>query len=46
MYAIRSYYALVDKQYYRPKASGYEKIIAERLAWWASRRQGETQSGD
>ncbi len=38
--------ALVDKQYYRPKASGYEKIIAERLAWWASRRQGETQSGD
>ncbi len=30
--------ALGDTSYYRPKESGYEKTIQERLDWWASQR--------
>ena len=30
--------ALGDSSYYRPKESGYEKTIQERLDWWASQR--------
>ena len=31
--------ALADARWYEPTRSGYEKTIAERLAWWADRRQ-------
>ncbi|MED5372343.1 MAG: replication-associated recombination protein A [Myxococcota bacterium] len=31
---------LKNKAFYKPKAWGNEKLIAERLAWWASKRQG------
>ena len=30
---------LVGTKFYRPKESGYEKMIAERLAWWAEQRK-------
>jgi len=30
---------LIGREFYQPKASGYEKTIAERLQWWASRRK-------
>jgi len=30
---------LVGTTFYRPKESGYEKMIAERLAWWAEQRK-------
>ena len=30
---------LVGTTFYRPKESGYEKMIAERLAWWAEQRE-------
>ena len=31
--------SLQGTSYYRPKESGYEKQIRERLAWWAERRR-------
>ncbi|TLM68858.1 MAG: replication-associated recombination protein A [Deltaproteobacteria bacterium] len=34
---------LKGRTFYRPKESGYEKTIAERLAWWAARRQERTE---
>ncbi len=38
--------ALRDAQWYEPSDSGYEKTLAERVAWWRKRRAspGETQS--
>lgn len=30
---------LAGTQFYRPKESGYEKMIGERLAWWAEQRK-------
>ena len=35
--------ALGDASYYRPKESGYEKTIQERLDWWASQRAGQNK---
>ena len=35
---------LAGREFYRPKESGYEKTIRERLAWWAAKRQ--EQAGD
>jgi len=37
---------LAGHAFYRPKESGYEKTIAERLAWWAARRRELTGDGD
>lgn len=31
--------ALGDRKFYRPKDSGYEKMIRERLEWWAEHRK-------
>ena len=30
---------LKGREFYRPKESGYEKTIAERLAYWAAQRE-------
>jgi len=30
---------LAGREFYRPKESGYEKTIRERLAWWAEQRK-------
>ena len=35
---------LTGREFYRPKESGFEKTIRERLAWWAAKRQ--EQVGD
>jgi len=35
---------LDGREFYRPKESGYEKTIRERLTWWAAKRQ--EQAGD
>jgi putative ATPase len=37
--------ALGGTKFYRPKDSGYEKTIRERLDWWASKRKRGTQDG-
>jgi len=37
---------LVGRKFYRPKESGYEKTIAERLRYWISKRQEEQGAGD
>jgi putative ATPase len=37
--------ALTGREFYRPKESGYEKAICERLAWWAAKRQ-DTEGTD
>ncbi len=31
--------ALCGREFYRPKDSGYEKMIRERLDWWAAQRE-------
>ena len=36
--------ALGDTSYYRPKESGYEKTIQERLGWWASQRAKQDEN--
>lgn len=33
---------LRGERFYEPGGSGFEKTIAERLAWWAERRKGTT----
>ena len=38
-------YLGIDKTYYTPGELGYEKRIAERLRYWAERRQQETTAG-
>jgi len=35
-----------NRQFYRPKPSGYEKTITERLAYWAALRAGAVTSQD
>lgn len=35
-----------NRQFYRPKPSGYEKTITERLAYWAALRAGAATSQD
>jgi putative ATPase len=37
--------ALVGAQYFRPGRFGFEKVIAERLAWWRRRRGGPSGEG-
>lgn len=37
--------ALGGTKFYRPKDSGYEKTIRERLEWWANRRKRGTRDG-
>ncbi len=34
--------ALSGTKFYRPKDSGYEKMIRERLDWWAAQRKEQT----
>jgi putative ATPase len=34
------------RAFYRPKESGYEKTISERLAYWAAKRQEKPGAGD
>jgi len=38
--------ALVDTKFYRPKDSGYEKMIRERLEWWAKERHLRTRNSE
>ena len=35
--------ALCDREFYRPKDSGYEKMIRERLAWWTEQREKQEE---
>ncbi len=35
---------IAEANYYRPKESGYEKTIRERLAWWALRKHEKGKS--
>ena len=37
---------LMGHEFYRPGAAGYEKRIAERIAWWAERREAESRPAD
>ncbi|MCM2265813.1 MAG: replication-associated recombination protein A [Desulfuromonadales bacterium] len=37
---------LAGREFYRPKESGYEKTIRERLAFWAAKRQEKPGAGD
>jgi putative ATPase len=37
---------LKGREFYRPKASGYEKTISERLAYWAALRTGASADQD
>jgi len=37
---------LKGREFYRPKESGYEKTIAERLAYWAAQRKEKSGAGD
>ena len=40
---------IAEKNFYRPKESGYEKTIRERLNWWAElkrKREENPESGD
>jgi putative ATPase len=34
---------LAGREFYRPKESGYEKTIGERLAYWAEMRAARNQ---
>ena len=34
------------REFYRPKESGYEKSIRERLAFWAAQRKSPSGAGD
>jgi len=36
---------LAGREFYRPKESGYEKTIIERLAYWATKRQEKPGAG-
>ncbi len=38
--------ALDGTRFYRPKDSGYEKMICERLDWWAEQRKRREGDGD
>ena len=37
--------ALRDAEFYRPGGRGFERTIAERMAWWAERRAAMTEGG-
>jgi putative ATPase len=38
--------ALAGARYFRPGRFGFEKVIAERLAWWRRRRGEQGGGGD
>jgi putative ATPase len=40
-FSVQSYLpdVLADAEFYRPGPRGFEKVIAERLAWWRGRRR-------